>query len=132
MKKEDIIPELLRACPSFAPIWHALDSEERELLYPRLGDFARHLLVLKREGREEALRAAAKFIERMHVEGDDYVREAATIGVLEGIQNTWGHAGEEADAFKAYLGDESRRWWDSLIRFWEGNIPYVGADIQAG
>jgi hypothetical protein len=132
MKKEQVMPELLEVCPSFASTWKALDEDERDLLYPRLGDFARHLLAMKREGREDVLRAAGDFIERMHVEGDDYVREACTIGALEGIQNVWAHAGEDADAFRAYLGDESLRWWQSLHQFWEGKIPYVGADIQKG
>lgn len=130
MNKEQIVPSLLVACPSFRRTYEALDCEERELLYPVLGDFARHLLAMKKEGREEILRSAADFIERMHIEGDAYVREVATIGALESIQNNWGHAGEGAASFEPYLGFESRRWWNSLLRFWEGKIPYVGADIR--
>ena len=33
--------------------------------------------------------AVGRVIERLHVEGDGYVRETAAIGLLEGIQNAW-------------------------------------------
>ncbi len=131
MKKDEVMPELLKACPSFALDWQRLqDTGNSELLYIVLGDFARHLLLVKKEGREEVLRAAGAFIERMHREGDDYVREAATVGALEGIQNVWGNSGEDPEAFSSFLGSESKRWWSSLHRFWEGKIPHVGADLK--
>jgi hypothetical protein len=129
VKKEDVIPGLLRNCPSFEDVWNQCDDEERELLYSRFGDLARHLLEKKREGRDDVLATAGIFIERMHVEGDAYVRELATIGALEGIQNVWGHAGEDEQAFRPYLGAESVRWWDSLSKFWRGEIPLVGSDL---
>src|SRR4051812_5561614 len=133
MKSEDVAPELLKACPSFGPDWHRLQAEgDDALLYVVLSDFARHLLAMKKEGREDVLRAAAEFIERMHIEGDDYVKEAATIGALEGIQNVWSHAAESSESFSPYLLEESRRWWDSLQQFWKGKIPYVGADMKKG
>lgn len=58
-------------------------------------------------------------IERLHVDGDEYVRELATIGLLEAIQ---GHLKGERlkfDRVHDYLGPESRIWWDKLIRFWD-------------
>ncbi len=131
MKKDEVMPELLKACPSFALDWQRLqETGYGDLLYVVLGDFARHLLLAKKEGREEVLRSAGVFIERMHLEGDDYVREAATVGALEGIQNVWGNSGENPDSFSPYLGSESNRWWNSLHRFWEGKIPHVGADLK--
>lgn len=125
MQAADVLPELLKACPSFVP-------DDGELLYVALGEFAHHLLAMKRERREDVVRAAAAFIERMHVEGDADVREAATLGVLEAIQNVWAHAGEDPEGFRVYLHKESTRWWDSLKQFWDGKISAVGADLEQG
>ncbi len=63
---------------------------------------------------------------------DDYVREAATIGLLEGIQNIASHTENEVDAkdFLQYLKPETAKWWHQLNDFWEGKIPYVGASIN--
>jgi len=45
---------------------------------------------LEKANRTEEFPAVFEIIERMHLEGDDYVKEAATIGMLEGIQNVAG------------------------------------------
>ena len=133
MKAADVLPELLKACPTFEQdSGHLREESDGDVLYSALGDFARHLLTMKKDGRDDVLRSAAEFIERMHVEGDDYVMEAATIGVLESIQNVWGNSGEDPAVMRVFLLAQSKRWWDSLYRFWEGKIPYVGADIPKG
>ena len=133
MTSSEVIPELLKTCPTFAPEWKRLQEDgDHELLYVVLGAFARHLLTLTRDENYEELSAAAAFIEQMHVKGDGQVREAATIGVLEGIQNGWSNSGVAPELFLPHLGKESRRWWDSLDRFWKSEIPHVGADIKKG
>jgi hypothetical protein len=73
---------LIEACRSYQ-----LPAEDRELLYVLLGDFARHLLELHRHRQTESFSSVARVIERLHVEGNHDVREAATIGLLERIQN---------------------------------------------
>ena len=54
--KEQVIPLLLNACPSFSERWkehHALYDDE-ELLYVDLGEFAHHLIeLLKNNQRNE-------------------------------------------------------------------------------
>ena len=92
--KPQVVPVLLDACPSFRPVWeeHLHDNGE-EILYVALGDFARHVLELFQAGKTEAFAGVARAIERLHVEGDPYVREAATVGLLEGIPNVWGNNG---------------------------------------
>ena len=66
----------------------------------------------------------------MHLDGDQYVKEAATIGMLEGIQNVALNSGVEPESFVAYLKPESAKWWRQLNDFWEAKIPYVGATID--
>jgi hypothetical protein len=125
ISKPQVIPMLLEASPSFQS---AVDEEE--IFYPLLGDFARHLLALYQSGSTAEFPAIAQLIERLHTDGDDFVREAATIGLLEGIQNAWGHAKVDPELFASYLLPVSRRWWDELHAFWRGERRYVGEGLQ--
>jgi hypothetical protein len=130
--KDEVILLLLNACPSFAGPWEALCEEDPErLLYIDLGEFARHLIGLHRSGQIAEFPAVFSEIERLHIEGDSYVKEAATIGLLEGIQNNAGHADLDPEEFVVYLRPESAKWWRQLNAFWDGRIPYVGATYLA-
>jgi LPS sulfotransferase NodH len=66
-------------------------------------------------------------IERLHLEGDDYVKEAATVGMLEGIQNVAGNSGVNPEEFFRYLKPESVEWWRQWNDFWDGRMSNVGA-----
>ena len=126
ISKAEVFPILLEACPSFRPSYDESVTEDgADLLYLHAGAFARHLLSLHRGGTREELRAAGVAIERVHAEGGHDVRELATIGVLEGIQNVWGNSGADAEEFVPFLGPLSVRAWTDLNRFWSGEIPYV-------
>lgn len=111
--------------PTFVP-----DEDNIDLPYIVLGDFARFLLEAFQQRNESLLKKAFVLIERLHLEGNEYVKEATTIGLLEGIQNTWPRSGVDPEKIIPYLLPESRLWWDSLNRFWNKEIPYVGADIK--
>lgn len=126
------MPLLLDACPSFSKRWeeHRAFYEDEELLYVDLGEFAHHLVELQKANRIEEFPAVFKVIEAMHLEGDHYVKEAATIGMLEGIQNIAGNTGVEPEEFVQYLQPESAKWWRQLNDFWNAKIPYVGATID--
>ncbi|WP_425415833.1 DUF7674 family protein [Paenibacillus tianmuensis] len=58
--------------------------------------------------------------EDLHIIGDEYVREAATIGLLEAIQNLSSDSDLDPDVFKPYLKSESLKYWNLLNDFWEG------------
>ncbi len=121
---------LLNACPSFAPLWQTFADDwrgesDRPPLYVALADFARHLIHMLERGDTIGLSAAFRAIERLHVDGDEWVRKAATIGILESLQNQNLHRSTEPDQFCSYLKPQSARWWDKLNRFWEQNEPLV-------
>ncbi len=103
-----------------------LDEEDRKLSYIVAGSFAKFLLDSYKNGKTELLHSAAKFIEALHVNGNDKVRELATIGYLEGIQNVWGNNKTDPSIFYEYLRPESKKWWDQLNKFWSAEIKYVG------
>jgi hypothetical protein len=125
-----MIPLLLEACPSFQGNWEAhLKEYDEPLVYIALGDFARHLLDLHQRGQSQVFPAVGRVIERLHLEGDAWVREAASIGLLEGIQNVWSHTDVDPELFVPYLLPESSRWWQSLNDFWSGKSKYVGEGL---
>jgi hypothetical protein len=123
--KDDMMGALLDACPSFAPQWEAFQHEWREEadnlpLYLVLAELARHLIGMLERCDTAGLPAVFAAVERLHVEGEHYVREAATVGLLEALQNLNLHKNTtEPEQFRPYLGPESARWWDKLDRFWQ-------------
>ena len=127
--KNEMMGVLLDACPSFTPQWRAFLEEWRDEaddlpLYGALDDFARHLIGMLERGETDGVRAVFAAVERLHVEGNQYVREAATVGLLEDLQNGNLHtSGTSSEQFRPYLGPESLRWWNKLIRFWEHGEP---------
>ena len=118
------MPLLMEACPSYRP-----PAEDQDLLYVALGNFVRHLLQLQRQSRTLEFPEVARAIERLHVEGDHYVREAATIGLLEGIQNVWTNEGTDPELFVCHLLPVSDKWWQSLNDFWNGKSKFVGEGL---
>ncbi|HEX2970835.1 MAG TPA: hypothetical protein VHP11_00790 [Tepidisphaeraceae bacterium] len=124
---QDMLPLLVEACPSFAPRWEEgsadsfLDKEGNLLMYIALGSLAHHLVNLGSAGKCDEFPAVFAVVERLQVEGDHDVREAATIGLLEGVQNHAGWARLDTGIFLRHLGPESRKWWEKLEQFWQGN-----------
>lgn len=85
------MPLLLEATPSFQARWSAeiehdpihLNEDGKRLDYVDAGEFARHLVELFDARRFSEIEAAFSVIERLHIDGDPYVRELATIGYLK-------------------------------------------------
>jgi hypothetical protein len=117
---------LVQACPSFATARDGhVEEYGNEVLYVAAGAFAHHLLSLQLSGETTCFAQVGATIERMHTEGTPEVKEWATVGVLEGIQNVWGNSGVNPEAFLEHLGPDSRSWWQGLNNFWSGKAPVV-------
>ena len=118
---------IVEACPSFAEKWrnhkHYYHDEKDFLPYIALGEFSRHLIELKNQNQANEFEKVFETIERLHIEGDDYVKEAITIGLLEGLQNS---AKEDAEKFVQYLKPVSLKWWNEVNKFWNAEIKFVG------
>lgn len=128
------MPLVLAAMPSFEQKWNEEVREDwadegapaGRLGYLDAGEVARHAVDLLAAGQQAEVRALLEVVERLHVEGDEYVQELATIGYLEDLQNALErHATLTYEDVLPLLGPESRRWWDSLERFWSGESPTV-------
>ena len=128
--KDEVMPLLLSACPSFRERWNDLTSEVgfEASPYIDIAEFVRHLLYLHRANKMDEFTDVFNVVERMHTEGDSYVRELATIGFLEGIQNILGNSDMDRDnhavdpnVFVKYLRPESLKSWNDLNDFWNKN-----------
>lgn len=123
------MPYIVEACPSFRPAWEAhLLEHGNDLLYVAAGELANHLLLLHRAGESSTFPALAAAIERLHIDGSAWVKEFATIGILEAVQNVWGKADADPEILAGHLGPESLRWWHGLNNFWSGRARNVVAD----
>lgn len=83
---------LLEACPGIESDWRAFcknwrNGREGPPLYVFLGELAHRGVPLLAGGDRARLSAIFAVVERWLVEGDPYVKEAAVIGFLEGVQN---------------------------------------------
>jgi len=120
--ESEMMQPLLQACPSFQSEWEAFLSdwseETEKPLYLALGNLARHLISMLAARDTAGLTRAFKVVERWHLEGDAFVREAATVGLLENLQNTSQHESTSPSEFEPFLLPESLNWWRKIDRFW--------------
>jgi hypothetical protein len=131
IQPEDVMPLVLEAVPSFAEEWRTQVEQDnaadepggQRLCYVDVADLLGHLVARSAEGETSELRPLLAVVERLHVEGDDYVRQLATIGYLEGLQGSVAQ-GELPDV-RPFLGPESLRWWRGLEAFWGGRAKAV-------
>jgi hypothetical protein len=128
--RAEMFPPLLLADPTFDDAWRAFLAEspvndEERPYYQLLGELARHLASRLQEGETKNFRAVFQVIEEWHVYGDDYVRTAASVGLLEDLQNENLHDKTRPADFKEWLLPESRRWWDKIEHFWAKGEPIV-------
>jgi hypothetical protein len=115
------IPLLLEACPSFAPAWRAHTSEpsyEPGLTHIDLSCFARHVTKLLAAGQTAELVSVFSCVERLLVEGNDYLQNAIVVSFLEDLQGDLLRANLTLQSCATFLGPQTHQFWDALIRDW--------------
>ena len=114
---------ILEVSDGFRPIWNEFLEEwkdDDELpQYLALGDLARYISSLISESKDEEIKKIFSVIERWHLEGDSFVKEAATVGILEELQNTNVVGERVPKKVELYLLPESKKWWLKVYEFWE-------------
>lgn len=135
VKEEQMLPMLVEVCPTFAEKWQEhkeeYKDEENYLPYVALGDFSRHLFELERQNKTENFERIFDLIERFHFEGNDYVQNAAVVGLLENLQNFGEENDFENQPFLKYLKPESLKWWNQVRKFWTSEIQYIGQTYES-
>ena len=72
------------------------------------------------QGEIGLVRAAFGMLERFVTKGDPETQNAAVIGLIEGIQNHALSVDCRLEAFEPLLQPQSRKAWNDLNGFWEG------------
>ncbi|TIS75801.1 MAG: hypothetical protein E5W94_20055 [Mesorhizobium sp.] len=93
-----------------------------------LSSLAEHVLDCLEAERTERFDAIFAVVERWHTDGDAYVSEAASIGLLESLQNLSGGSDRKTVTVERWLGPESKRWCGKLDRFGDGDRHALSAD----
>lgn len=126
ISKQQMFPLLLEACPSFEPRWMQFLAEWKHEtdppLYLALSDFARHLVGLLETKESANFPKIFAVVERLLLEGDPFVKEASTVGLLENLQNLNLHNSTTPSQFVPYFCPETKLWWGKLYNFWDKGI----------
>ena len=119
--KAEMMLLLGQACPSFrsrlarsATSWQ---DEDESMVHAVLDELGRHVIALV--GRDETASLPATFavIERLHLEGDPWVRESAAFHLLEVLHTNRFHHTTKPEQLRPHLGPESESAWDALDAF---------------
>ncbi|WEK56090.1 MAG: hypothetical protein P0Y55_08595 [Candidatus Cohnella colombiensis] len=135
IEKHQVMNLLIKACPSFEKSWKQYIAEtyedgEEQLPYIDMIYFIQHLIELYKQNNTEEFRDIFEVVELMHSDGSDYVKEVATIGFFETLQNQLSNNNIDIDEFKSYLIPLSNTWWNHLLDFWNGKMEYVGGPLK--
>ena len=122
ISKETMMLPILQVAEGFKPIWNEfLDewSDENEVpVYLALSDLARYVSTLVEKSDGEELRDIFSVVERWHLEGDKFVKEAATVGLLEDLQNTNVVGVGVPQKIEPFLLPQTKLWWQKVSLFW--------------
>ncbi|NTG74463.1 hypothetical protein G6M02_14145 [Agrobacterium rhizogenes] len=120
--RSNMFEPLLEADPSFCEVWETFkqtyESHHELPDYLALSDLARHLIQNLETGNTRRFDCIFDVVERWHLVGDPYVKQAATVGLLEDLQNTNLHRITRPEDFLPWLQPETLIWWTKVHEFW--------------
>ncbi len=120
---EDVAPLLLSICPSALHAWEThlrWWCEDDRGYFNDIAVFAHHIVDSYTAGRTSEFPAFFAMVERLITEGDEHVRELATIGLLEDIQNVASHRPFGYSVFVPWLGPVTIVEWRAVEAMWQG------------
>jgi hypothetical protein len=125
---DEMFAPMLVACPDFLPKWETFvadwQSPKQKPLpyYFLLNELAQHLVLKLGAEDTDAFRSIFDVVELWHVRGDDYVQQAASIGLLEDLQNPANYRSGKPGDFMRWFGPVSKLWWDKVEDYWAPGI----------
>ena len=116
----------------FAPLWSIIPDFREKCLalslaglephqtlpYAVLSELASYLIGQLKNGDTDGFKEIFELVEEWHIYGDDDVRTAATIGLLEDLQNPALHGQTAPEQFRKWLLPETAIWWQKVEDFW--------------
>lgn len=130
INRNDVMELYIKVCPSFQEKWqeHLQDIWDRyseTILYTDLSEFARHMTELAIKNEIGELKSIFALTERLLVEGDPFVQEAIVVGLIEDFQGGLERSKLDLMTFEGFLEPETKKYWQKVIKFWSGEIPYI-------
>lgn len=119
----EAVPSFRHQRDAFVAYWTSPENVDG---YP-VGDLPNYLLLAElatyfvdqlQIGETQEVVAGLGVCEQWLIKGDDYVREAATVGLLESLQNRVEVQQLPEERITTLLGREGLRWWEKLKDFW--------------
>ena len=110
----------------FPEIVSLIDDDDFELPYITAFLFVKYMLEAYKNGNKETYKKGLDFIERLHLSEAQCVRELATVGYLESLHGNMSRDYIDLGILYNDLGEETKKWWIELDRFWGGKIKYLG------
>jgi N-acetylglutamate synthase-like GNAT family acetyltransferase len=127
LSKKELYQLMIAECPDYESRFLLFD--DKGLLYSFANDFAHYIFELYRTQNDDAFRRAIRIVHTLVIHSDQKISELGIIGILEDLQNiTLREKINEGELIKS-LTHETRLYWDSLNKFWNKEIPCVGADV---
>lgn len=128
--RDQMFEPIIVAYPNFYNKWQEFVDEwagEPKGLphYLLISDLVRECSGLLSSGRTIELGQIFEVVERWLMEGEPYVKEAATVGFIEDLQNENLHTGTEPKDFVQYLKPECAFWWRKVEDFWQRGTALV-------
>jgi hypothetical protein len=120
---DQIMPMLLEACPSFAEPWRehlAWWAPDAPGIFNNTGELATHLVDCLYSGRTQEFTDVFNVIETLIEHGSEDVQSAATIGLLESLQNIASHRLKGYADFEKWLGARALDAWRKIEQGWTG------------
>ncbi len=124
ISKEQMFGPILSITPSFSKTWNEFVSEWHDYpdglpYYLALSELASHLIALFEAENNKEIQDIFVVVEEWLTTGDQYVKEAATFGLFEDLQNSNLHRNTCPKDFVQFLKPEALYWWNKVERFWE-------------
>lgn len=92
--------------------------EEYAGIYTVFSSLARYVEKLLENNQKEEIQNIFNLVEKWHINGDEYIQEAATIGFIEEIISLNPKHSMEDENFLPFMGSESKKWASQVKEFW--------------
>jgi hypothetical protein len=124
----------------FAPLWSAapafrekcvslslIGDQTLQTMLPHavLSELADYLIDCLKNGETDGFEEIFEVVEGWHVHGDHDTETAATIGLLEDLQNLNRHDQTVPAHFLRWLLPETSIWWQRVEDFWSGKTQAI-------
>jgi hypothetical protein len=123
MTSDEVVPALLRACPTALAAWNRhlqLWGGDERGLFNDVAVFANHIVGCLTSGDAGEFPAFFRVVEKMIVQGDVKVRELAVTGLIEDIQNIASHRPGGYKPFESWLQPAALGSWLDVEAAWQG------------